>query len=70
MPKNYINMTQNEVDKKMVDEMVKDGVSVLPGHVQIHHPDYRDDPTVANRIAPPADELLQVLDRPEVVACR
>lgn len=23
MPKNYINMTQNEVDEKMVDEMVK-----------------------------------------------
>jgi ABC-type lipoprotein release transport system permease subunit len=22
----------------MVDDMVKDGVSVLPGHVQIHHP--------------------------------
>ena len=52
----------------MVDEMVKDGISVLPGHVQIHHPGYRDDPTISNVIAPPGEELLQVLDRPEVVA--
>ncbi len=52
----------------MVDDMVKDGVSVLPGHVQIHHPDFRDDPTVANRISPPAPELLAALDSPEVVA--
>ena len=52
----------------MVDDMVKDGISVLPGHVQIHHPDFRDDPTIANVIAPPSGELLEVLDRPEVVA--
>jgi ABC-type lipoprotein release transport system permease subunit len=52
----------------MVDEMVKDGVSVLPGHVQIHHPDYRDDPTVSNDLSPPTPELLKVLGRPEVEA--
>jgi len=52
----------------MVDEMVKDGISVLPGHVQIHHPDYRDDPTISNVIAPPSGALLEALDRPEVVA--
>jgi ABC-type lipoprotein release transport system permease subunit len=52
----------------MVDDMVKDGISALPGHVQIHHPAYRDDPTIANVIAPPDGELLAVLGRPEVVA--
>jgi len=52
----------------MVDDMVKDGISVLPGHVQIHHPAFRDDPTISNVIAPPSSELLEVLDRPEVVA--
>jgi ABC-type lipoprotein release transport system permease subunit len=52
----------------MVDDMVKDGVSVLPGHVQIHHPDFRDDPTVTNVMAPPDGELLEALNRPEVVA--
>jgi len=52
----------------MVDDMVKDGISVLPGHVQIHHPDYRDDPTISNVLAPPSGELLEVLGRPEIVA--
>ncbi len=52
----------------MVDDMVKDGISVLPGHVQIHHPDFRDDPTISNVIAPPDGQLLEVLGRPEVVA--
>jgi ABC-type lipoprotein release transport system permease subunit len=35
----------------MVTDVVKDGISALPGHVQVHHPDYRDDPSVANLIA-------------------
>jgi ABC-type lipoprotein release transport system permease subunit len=52
----------------MVDDMVSDGISVLPGHVQIHNPDYRDDPTIANVIAPPSGELLEALGNPEVVA--
>ena len=52
----------------MVDDMIADGISVLPGHVQIHHPDYRDDPTIANVIAPPSGELLEAFEAPEVVA--
>jgi ABC-type lipoprotein release transport system permease subunit len=52
----------------MVDEMVKDGISAIPGHVQIHNPAFRDDPTIANVIEPPSGELLEVLNRPEVVA--
>ena len=52
----------------MVDDMIADGISVLPGHVQIHHPDYRDDPTIANVMAPPEGELLEALGHPEVVA--
>ena len=52
----------------MVDEMVKDGISVLPGHVQVHHPDFRDDPMISNVIGPPSGELLEALRRPEVVA--
>jgi len=34
----------------MVSQMVADGISALPGHVQAHHPDYRDDPSIANLI--------------------
>jgi ABC-type lipoprotein release transport system permease subunit len=52
----------------MVDDMIADGISVLPGHVQIHHPDYRDDPTIANVIEPPSGALLEALDSPDVVA--
>ncbi len=35
----------------MVDQMIEDGVSVIPGHVLIHDPDYLDDPSVNNRVA-------------------
>ncbi len=52
----------------MVDDMVQDGIRSLPGHVQVHHPDFRNDPSVANAIAPPAEALLRVLGQPEVVA--
>ena len=32
----------------MVNDMVRDGIEALPGHVQAHHPDFRDDPSVSN----------------------
>ncbi len=41
----------------MVSQMVADGISALPGHVQAHHPDYRDDPSIANLI-PVSDSKL------------
>ena len=34
----------------MVDNMISDGLRALPGHVQVHHPDFRDDPSVDNLI--------------------
>ncbi|NOR36898.1 MAG: FtsX-like permease family protein [Woeseiaceae bacterium] len=43
----------------MVSQMVADGISVLPGHVQVHHPDYRDDPSIANLIAISDEELSE-----------
>ena len=52
----------------MVDDMVEDGIRALPGHVQIHHPDYQDDPSVANSIAPPDGALRRALDGPPVEA--
>ena len=41
----------------MVTEMIKDGISAMPGHVQVHHPAYRDDPSIANLIAVSDTEL-------------
>jgi len=53
----------------MVNEMVRDAVKVLPGHVQIHHPDYLDDPNIVNSIEEHPDGiLLQVLNGPDIVA--
>jgi len=43
----------------MVSQMVADGISVLPGHVQVHHPDYRDDPSIANLISISDEELSE-----------
>ena len=43
----------------MVDQMIADGISVIPGHVQVHNPDYLDDPSVNNRIALTDAELMQ-----------
>ena len=41
----------------MVDQMISDGISVLPGHVQIHNPEYLDDPSITNRISLTETEL-------------
>jgi ABC-type lipoprotein release transport system permease subunit len=43
----------------MVSQMVSDGISALPGHVQVHHPDYRDDPSIANLINVPDAEIYE-----------
>ncbi len=50
----------------MVDQMLKDGINSLPGMVQIHHPDYRDDPGIENSLNPPAEKLLTALENPLV----
>ena len=50
----------------MVDDMLNEGIRNLPGHIQIHHPLYRDDPNVVNSMAAPQGELLEQLDRAAV----
>jgi len=52
----------------MVDDMVRDGIRALPGHVQVHHPAFRDDPSVSNVMPPPDGPLLRALEQPDVVA--
>jgi ABC-type lipoprotein release transport system permease subunit len=37
--------------------MVRDGLRALPGHVQVHHPEFRNDPSIMNLI-PIADSTL------------
>lgn len=55
------------VMRGMVDDMLFRAVRNLPGHVQIHHTRYRDDPTILNSMPAPNQELRQALQQPEVV---
>ncbi len=52
----------------MIDQMVRNGLQVLPGEVQVHAPAYRRDPSVVNSMAPPSGALLEALQQPPVVA--
>ncbi len=52
----------------MINEMVRDGITVLPGHVQVHHPAYRDDPSIDNAMPEVSGRLEQALSGEEVVA--
>ncbi len=50
----------------MVDDMLEQGIRNLPGHIQIQHSDFLDDPSVVNSIAEPGGELLAVLEEADV----
>ncbi|PLW68470.1 ABC transporter permease [Pseudohalioglobus lutimaris] len=52
----------------MTDQMVLNGLAVLPGEVQIHHPSYRNDPSVVNSMSAPGGDLLAALEKPPVTA--
>ena len=52
----------------MVDNMVRTGISALPGHVQIHATAYRDDPSVNHSLSAASKALLEVLNGAQVTA--
>lgn len=52
----------------MIDQMVLNGLQTLPGEVQVHHREYRRDPSVVNSMAPPSGALLDALQAAPVVA--
>lgn len=52
----------------MVNDMMMDGVRNLPGHVQVHRPGFRDDPSVNNLIEIPDGEIARRLDTAQVSA--
>jgi len=45
----------------MVNDMLRDGISALPGHVQVHDPAYRDDPSVTNLVDKSDAEINRAL---------
>ena len=46
----------------MVNDMIREGIRSLPGHVQIHNPKYRDDPSIANLIPDTDEEIAARFD--------
>lgn len=52
----------------MVNEMLRDGIRALPGHVQVHHPDFLDDPSINNSIPEPMGNLAIAYDQAGFVA--
>lgn len=50
----------------MVTQMIQDGISALPGHIQVHHPEYRDDPSVANLISISDTELAAKFEAADI----
>ncbi len=56
----------NSLFRGMVDDMFGRGIAAMPGHVQIFHPAYRDDPNIANRIRMPEGALLERLGQEDV----
>ncbi len=47
----------------MVDDMLNQGIRNLPGHIQIQHPGFLDDPSVVNNIAEPGGDFLVALNQ-------
>ena len=52
----------------MVDDMVRQGIKTLPGHVQVHAAAYRDDPSVTHSLPAPNPAQLNVLNGEQVKA--
>ena len=46
----------------MVEQMISKGISNLPGQIQLHHPQFRDDPSIVNSLSAPNAALLAVLN--------
>lgn len=46
----------------MVNEMLRDGIRALPGHVQAHHPNFRDDPGISNLVPLPDSQITAGFD--------
>jgi len=46
----------------MVKDALTRGIDSLPGYIQIHNPDYLDDPSVVNSMADPEADLRHALD--------
>ena len=53
----------------MVNDMVREGIRSLPGQVQAHHPDFRDDPSVNNLLSLTDSEISDAFSSTDIEAC-
>ncbi len=51
----------------MVNDMVRDGIRSLPGQVQAHHPDFRDDPSVNNLLSLSDPEIREAFAATDII---
>jgi len=58
----------NALMRGMVDQMIKDAVANLTGHVQAHHRLFRDDPAIQNVMHLDLDKLKQELHHDDIIA--
>ena len=50
----------------MVNDMVREGIRSLPGQVQAHHPDFRDDPSVNNLLSLTDSEISDAFSSTDI----
>ncbi len=46
----------------MTDQMVRNGISTLTGHIQVHHKGYRNDPVIENSMTDPR-QVVSILEK-------
>ncbi len=50
----------------IIEQQLRDTIYNLTGHVQIHHPEYRNDPAIEHSMKIPDQNLLKILNSPAV----
>ncbi len=55
-------MFMTALTRGMVRDMIDDGISAMPGHVQAHNRQFRDDPSVANLISINDASIVRLFD--------
>ena len=50
----------------MVDDMLRRGIDQLPGHVQIHNPQFLDDPSIVHSLPEPDSAMQDALNQAAV----
>lgn len=52
----------------LIGDMQAQTIKTLPGDIQIHHPQFREDPSIEFTITPPSDKVMQLLNSNEIEA--